>query len=221
MGAALELARYDDGYWALPRFVDVGFLYYDTLDAGTPPFTWQEAYGIGRRANGLVYAGARGPELALHFLELAYSAGGSVLSEDGRASELDSPENLRALELMSRGVARGAVPRSVMRMNTGDARLAFAQGATVLRDWAFGFRALRRRALVVGRRDHGPARVRRPAGGSGAARPGRGRAPRTRRPSRRRSRSAEYPDRSRGGGARRQALPAADRAVGVLRWARR
>ena len=87
VGAALELARYDDRYWALPRFVDVGFLYYDTLDAGTPPLTWQEAYGIGRRANGLVYAGAREPELALHFLELAYSAGGSVLSEDGgRAS---------------------------------------------------------------------------------------------------------------------------------------
>ena len=143
VGAALELARYDDRYWALPRFVDVGFLYYDKLDAGTPPLTWQEAYGIGRRANGLVYAGAREPELALHFLELAYSAGGRVLSEDGRASELDSPENLRALELMSRGVARDAVPRSVMRMNTGDARLAFAQGATVMRDWAFGYRALR------------------------------------------------------------------------------
>ncbi len=143
VGAALELAGYDDRYWALPRYVDVGFLYYDKEHAGTPPFTWQEAYGIGRRANGLVYAGAREPELALHFLELAYSAGGRVLSEDGRASELDSAENLRALELMSRGVAHGAVPRPVTRMNTGDARLAFAQGATVLRDWAFGFRALR------------------------------------------------------------------------------
>lgn len=143
MGAALELARYDGGYWALPRYVDVGFLYYDKEHAGTPPFTWQEAYRSGRRANGLVYAGARGPELTLHFLELAYSAGGHVLSEDGGASELDSPENLRALELMRRGVARGAVPRDVVGMNTGDARLAFAQGATLLRDWAFGFRALR------------------------------------------------------------------------------
>ena len=143
VGAALDLARYDDRYWALPKYVDVGFLYYDTERAGTPPFTWQEAYGMGRRANGLVYAGERRPELALLFLELAYSAGGSVLSEDGRGSELDSPENLRALELMSRGVERGAVPRSVMGMNAGDARLAFVQGATVLRDWAFGFRALR------------------------------------------------------------------------------
>ena len=143
VGATLDLVRYDDRYWGFPRLVDVAFLYYDTVDAGTPPLTWQEAYGIGRRANGLVYAGARGPELALVFLEVAYAAGGSVLSEDGAASELDSPENLRALELMRRGIARGAVPRSVTRMNRDDPRLAFAQGATVMRDWAFGYRALR------------------------------------------------------------------------------
>jgi trehalose/maltose transport system substrate-binding protein len=141
-GATLGLARYDERYWGFPRHVDVGFLYYKVA-AGTPPLTWQEAYGFARRGNGLVYGGARGPELALRFLEVAYPAGGGVLSEDGRASELDSPENLRALELMRRGIVRGAVPRSALRMSPHQARVAFARGATVLRDWTFGFRSLR------------------------------------------------------------------------------
>jgi multiple sugar transport system substrate-binding protein len=66
-----------------------------------------------------------------------------VLSEDGRASELDSPENVRALELMRRGVASGAVPRSVLRMGSHQARVAFARGASMVRDWAFGYRSLR------------------------------------------------------------------------------
>jgi multiple sugar transport system substrate-binding protein len=141
-GATLGLARYDERYWGFPRHVDVGFLYYKVA-AGTPPLTWQDAYAFGRRGNGLVYAGAHSTELAVRFLEVAYPAGGGVLSKDGRASELDSPENVRALELMRRGVARGAVPRSVLRMDLHDARVAFARGATVLRDWTFGFRSLR------------------------------------------------------------------------------
>jgi multiple sugar transport system substrate-binding protein len=141
-GASLELVRYDDRYWAFPRHIDVGFLYYDRF-AGTPPLTWQDAYGLGRQGKGLVYAGERALPLALHFLEVAYSAGGRVLSEDGAATELDSPQNLRALELMRRGIARGAVPRPVTHMNQGDARVALATGATVMRDWAFGYRALR------------------------------------------------------------------------------
>jgi multiple sugar transport system substrate-binding protein len=141
-GASLELARYDDRYWAFPRHVDVGFLYYNRF-AGTPPLTWQDAYKLGRQGKGFVYAGERGAPLALHFLEVAYSAGGRVLSDDGAASELDSPENLRALELMRRGIEHGAVLRPVTRMNQRDARLAMATGATVMRDWAFGYRALR------------------------------------------------------------------------------
>ena len=76
--STLGLARYDDRYWGLPKFADVGFLYYEN-DIGTPPFTWQEAY----RKQGLVYAGSAGPSLALHFLELSLAAGGRVLSEDG------------------------------------------------------------------------------------------------------------------------------------------
>ena len=101
-GATLGLARYDERYWGFPRHVDVGFLFYKRA-AGTPPLTWQEAYALGRGGNGLVYSGARDPELALLFLEVAYAAGGEVVSEDGGESVLDSPENLRALEADAAG----------------------------------------------------------------------------------------------------------------------
>ena len=140
-GATLGLVRYADRYWGLPRHVDVGFLFYKTA-AGTPPLTWQEAYGLGRRGNGFVYSGARDPELALLFLEVAYSAGGEVLSDEGEVV-LDSPENVRALEFMRRGIGRGGVSRAVTRMDRDGVRAAFARGASVMRDWAFGYRALR------------------------------------------------------------------------------
>ena len=138
--ATLDLVRYDDRLWGLPKFVDVGFLYYKT-DTGTPPFTWQEAYALGRTQGGLVYAGSAGPSLALHFLEVATAAGGRVLSDDGAASELDSPQNLRALEFMRRGITSGAVPSAVTRMDEEQSRSAFDRGAGLMRNWTYAYGA--------------------------------------------------------------------------------
>ena len=138
MGTSVETGRYDGHYWAMPRYVDVGFLYYKKL-VGRPPLTWQEAYGLGRRERGIVYEGAPGESLTVNFLEVAYAAGGTVLTDDGAASALDSPENLRALELMRRGIVRGAAPRTVTRMREEGARRAFEHGATVMRNWGYAY----------------------------------------------------------------------------------
>ncbi len=138
--AALDLVRYDDRLWGLPKFVDVGFLYYNT-EVGTPPFTWQEAYALARKQGGLVYAGSAGPSLALHFLEVATAAGGRVLSDDGAASELDSPQNLRALEFMRRGITSGAVPAAVTGMDEEESRYAFDHGAGLMRNWTYAYGA--------------------------------------------------------------------------------
>jgi multiple sugar transport system substrate-binding protein len=140
VGNTLDAVRYRDRYGGVPRSVDVGFIYYET-QAGTPPLAWQDVYRLARSARGFVYAGARGPELTAHFLEVAYAAGGKVLSDDGSASELDSPENLRALTLMRRGITSGAVPREVTRMEEEDARRAFDRGASVMRNRTYAYRA--------------------------------------------------------------------------------
>ena len=46
----------------------------------------------------------------MNFLEMAFAAGGSVLSDDGKKSTIDSPENLKALQLMVDGIKNGVGP---------------------------------------------------------------------------------------------------------------
>ena len=102
--ATLATARYDgEKYWAVPKETEAGLLYYraDQLDS-TPP-TWQAVYDEARQADGIVYPGAPGEDLTVSFLELAYAAGGTVLSDDGEHATIDSAENLRALRLMVDG----------------------------------------------------------------------------------------------------------------------
>jgi multiple sugar transport system substrate-binding protein len=142
IGATLETGRWDDRYWAVPRRVDVGLLYYRT-DVGAPPKTWQQVYAIARRKRGILYQGDDYETLTIHFLELAYAAGGGVLSDDGTKSVLDSPENLRALEFMRAGLVRGAAPAAVLRLHEEEARAAFGSGhATFMRNWPYAYALL-------------------------------------------------------------------------------
>jgi multiple sugar transport system substrate-binding protein len=139
IGRTLETARYHGRYWGVPAQADTGLLYYRT-DATAAPKTWQDVYAIAQRKHGLLYQTATQMSLAAHFLEVAYAAGGSVASRDGRHSTIDSPQNLRALELMRDGVAHGAVPKTVLEMNEEKARIAFEAGrATFMRNWPYAY----------------------------------------------------------------------------------
>ena len=139
VGATLDTGRWDDRYWAVPRRVDTGLLYYRT-DVGAPPKTWQQVYAIARRKHGVLYQAADYESLTIHFLELAYAAGGSVLSDDGTSSVLDSPANLRTLEFMRAGLGQGAAPPSVLQMHEEETRQAFGAGkATFMRNWAYAY----------------------------------------------------------------------------------
>jgi multiple sugar transport system substrate-binding protein len=87
--------------------------------------------------------------LTLNFLELAYASGGRVLSEDGRRSAVDSPENLRALELMVGGIEDGAASTDVTRTDEERARRAFSAGdATFMRNWPYALPLMRQRAEI-------------------------------------------------------------------------
>ena len=66
------------------------------------PTTWQEVYDVAAKDDGIAYQGASYEGLTVDFLELAFAAGGQVLSEDGTKAEIDSPENLKALQVHGR-----------------------------------------------------------------------------------------------------------------------
>lgn len=138
--STLETARYDGKLWGAPKDTNAGFLYYRSDQVDSAPATWQEVYEDAATKDGLAYQGAAYEGLTVHFLELAFGAGGKALSDDGKKAEINSPENLEALELMVKGIQDGAVPKAVTTYMEEPARRAFEAGrVTYMRNWPYAF----------------------------------------------------------------------------------
>ena len=76
----------------------------------------------------------------MNFLELAFAAGGKILSEDGKKSVIDSPENLKALQFMVDGIKDGAAPKAVTTYMEEEARRTFEAGrADFERQWPYAY----------------------------------------------------------------------------------
>ncbi|HEU4919479.1 MAG TPA: ABC transporter substrate-binding protein, partial [Candidatus Limnocylindrales bacterium] len=148
--STLETIRYDGRYWGLPKQTDAGFLYYRTDQVEDLPQTWQGVYELAEREDQIVYQGARYEGLTVNFLELALANGGRVLSEDGKQSEFDSPENLEALEFMVQGVRDRAAPRAVVTYMEEQARREFQGGrATFMRNWPYAYALAKRKGSDI------------------------------------------------------------------------
>jgi len=138
--STLTSTQYDGKYWGVPRVSDSGLLFYRSDVIKHEPKTWQEVYDMARKANpqGIVYQGAAYEGLTVNFLELAFAAGGKVLSDDGKKSEIDSAQNLKALKFMVDGIKSGAAPKAVTTYMEEPARRAFEAGkASFERNWPY------------------------------------------------------------------------------------
>ncbi len=138
--STVETVEYEGKKWALPFNTNAGFLFYRTDEVPKPPTTWEQVYKEAKEDNGLVYQGERYEGLTVDFLELLYSAGGSVLAEDGETVEIDSPETREALEFLAKGVEEGAVTKAVTTYEEESSRRAFEAGnATFMRNWPYAY----------------------------------------------------------------------------------
>jgi multiple sugar transport system substrate-binding protein len=105
-----------------------------------PPDAWEDVYEQASQGNGIVYQGARYEGLTVNFLELLYSGGGSVLSEDGQEVQVNSPEGEAALEFMVQGIQSGAAPKANTTYMEEESRRAFENGnATFMRNWPYAY----------------------------------------------------------------------------------
>ena len=140
IASTLETAEYEGSYWAVPYHTNAGFLYYRTDQVDQAPETWEDVYAAAGENNGIVYQGARYEGLTVNFLELLYSAGGTVLSEDGSEVQVNSPEGQAALEFMAQGVQQGTAPKAVTTYMEEESRRAFENGnATFMRNWPYAY----------------------------------------------------------------------------------
>ncbi|MGH2742116.1 MAG: ABC transporter substrate-binding protein [Thermoleophilaceae bacterium] len=140
IASTLETAQYEDKYWAVPYHTNAGFLYYRSDQVKQAPDAWEQVYEQAGQSDGIVYQGAAYEGLTVNFLELLYSGGGSVLSEDGQEVQVNSPEGEAALTFMAKGVQDGDAPKAVTTYMEEESRRAFENGnATFMRNWPYAF----------------------------------------------------------------------------------
>jgi multiple sugar transport system substrate-binding protein len=155
--STFDTATYEGKIWGVPHKTNAGFLYYRTDHVDSAPKTWQEVYEKAAETNGIAYQGAAYEGLTVDFLELAFAAGGKVLSEDGKTAEIDSPENLEVLKFMVDGIKNGAAPKAVTTYMEEPARRAFEAGrVTFLRNWPYVFATANRAKATKGKFDVAP-----------------------------------------------------------------
>jgi multiple sugar transport system substrate-binding protein len=138
--ATLDTVTFDGKIWGMPQQTDAAFLYYRTDQVDEVPATWQEVYELAEQNDGIVYQGAPYEGLTCDFLEIAYAAGGEVLSEDGTQAVIDSPENVAALQFMVDGVKNGIAANGVTTYMEEESRRYFESGkATFMRNWPYAY----------------------------------------------------------------------------------
>ena len=125
---------------ASPDTSDAAFLYYRTDKVKEVPATWQEVYDDAAKKDGIVYQGAAYEGLTCAFLEIAFAAGGKVLSDDGKKAEFDSPENVKALQFMVDGIKNGAAPKAVHDVHGGGGATRLrGRERDLMRNWPYAY----------------------------------------------------------------------------------
>jgi multiple sugar transport system substrate-binding protein len=148
--STVETAEWDGKYWAIPFNTNAGFIYWRTDETGNqPPQSWEDMYQTAQQENGIVFQGARYEGLTVNFLELLYSAGGTVVNDNATEATADSQETRDVLEFMQNGVNDGAVPKSVTTYMEEESRRSFEAGnATFMRNWPYAY-ALGRESKIA------------------------------------------------------------------------
>jgi trehalose/maltose transport system substrate-binding protein len=160
---AVDTAEWDGRLWAVPYTSNAGLLYYRTdilaKARARPPLTWAQLAHLaaavapryhmyGYSGQFLLYEG-----LTVNFAEAVQSAGGAILSADGKRVTLDSSPARAGLGFLVRGFRQGWIPRAALGWDENSTSTAFEQGKLLfMRNWplAYGLmsRAVRANAVA-------------------------------------------------------------------------
>ncbi|MEU2182437.1 ABC transporter substrate-binding protein [Streptomyces thermolilacinus] len=146
----VDTATYEGRLYAVPYVTNAGMLFYrsDLLAAEgeRPPRTWAELERQARRVapkHGVGgYAGQFLPYegLTVNVTEAVYSAGGTVLGDEGGRVAVDSAAARAGVGFLARGVREGWVPREALTYTEEESRLAFQEGRLLfLRNWPYAW----------------------------------------------------------------------------------
>ena len=138
--APLQTATYEGRQWGVPSYTNAALLYYRTDRVDRAPQSWQDVYRQAAGRGGIVFQGAPYEGLTCDWLELAFAAGGSVLSADGSKATIDSPQNVAATKLMVDAVKSGAAPKAVSTYMEPESLSAWQTGRhAFMRNWPYAY----------------------------------------------------------------------------------
>ncbi|MDC0769381.1 ABC transporter substrate-binding protein [Streptomyces sp. HD] len=146
----VDTATYDGQLYAVPYVTNAGLLLYrrDILakEGVDPPRTWAELekqaktiapkYGLdGYAGQFLPYEG-----LTVNAAEAVYSAGGSILGDEGERVTVDSTAAREGIDFLSRGVREGWIPKRALAYKEEESKQAFQDGRLLfLRNWPYAY----------------------------------------------------------------------------------
>jgi multiple sugar transport system substrate-binding protein len=138
--STVDTTEFEGKNWGVPFNSNAGFIYYRTDQVQSAPKDWESLYKEAADNNGIVYQGFRYEGLTVDFLELLYSKGGSIVSDDGKKATANSQEVKDVLKFMADGIKNGAAPKAVTTYKEEEARRAFESGnATFMRNWPYAY----------------------------------------------------------------------------------
>jgi multiple sugar transport system substrate-binding protein len=150
VASAVSTARWDGRLWAVPYKSNAGLLFYrkDVLAAAgvPPPQTWAQlahlAQTIAPEHHLYGYAGQYKlyEGLTVNFAEAVQSAGGGILSPDGKHVVLNSPQARAGLEFLADGIRQGWIPRAALSWDENKASAEFEAGKLLfMRNWPLAY----------------------------------------------------------------------------------
>ncbi|MGW0290155.1 ABC transporter substrate-binding protein [Streptomyces tuirus] len=146
----VDTATYDGQLYAVPYVTNAGLLLYrkDVLaeEGLAPPRTWAELERYAKTIapkHGLDgYAGQFLPYegLTVNAAEAVYSAGGSILGDEGERVTVDSAAAREGIGFLARGVRDGWIPREALTYKEEESKQAFQDGRLLfLRNWPYAY----------------------------------------------------------------------------------
>ncbi|MCX4471277.1 ABC transporter substrate-binding protein [Micromonospora sp. NBC_01655] len=148
LAGPLDTARYRDRLYGAPKNTNVQLLWYRTDLVRQPPKTWDEMIRAAQdlKAQGKPYQvltmGAQYEGLVVLYNTLAESAGGQILSDDGKRAVMDAG-TVKALDQLQRFAASGVTSPSFSNATEDPVRLEFQSGDGAFQvNWPFVYPAL-------------------------------------------------------------------------------
>ncbi|OXM68117.1 MULTISPECIES: ABC transporter substrate-binding protein [Amycolatopsis] len=129
----LATATWNGKLYAATKNTNVQLLWYDDRITPRPPATWDEMINQAEqlkaagKPHNILFTGAQYEGLVVIYNTLVASAGGRILSDDGKSVVMDEGA-VQALELLKRVTSSGITDPSLTNQKEDDVRQAFQRG---------------------------------------------------------------------------------------------